>query len=184
MQDNQKSNLVQAILKKKLIFFGGWLVFPLVTVGIVAVSLLLRTEPSCGCKSFALVYIQAMNRMQQASHVENGSFVNSLKKIEQQIETNDLVNNQFYQISLSTTKNAAYHYAILKETNQNKRYKKSFVGAVFAVPHKKQDSPTKKDGEFTTVSIVCQINKSGHNLPLEPIIQNNVPVCASGTSPL
>jgi Type IV pilin-like G and H, putative len=184
MQDNQKSNLIQAIIKKKLIFPGGWLVFPFVTVGIVAASLLLRTEPSCGCKSFALIYIQAINRMQQASHIENGYFMDSLKKVEQQMEINNLANNQFYQFSLSTTKNAVYHYAFLKETNQNKRDKNSFVGAVFAVPHKKQDSSTKKESEFTIVSIVCQINKSGQNLPLKPIIQNNVPVCASGTSPV
>ena len=184
MQDNQKSNLMQAIIKKKLIFPGGLVLFPLVTVGIVAASLLLRTEPSCGCKSFALMYIGAINRMQQTSYVENGSFMDSLKKVEQEIEINSLVNNQFYQFSLSATKNAVYHYAILKETNQNKRDKSSFVGAVFAIPHKKQDSHTKKDDKLTTVSIICQINKSGQNLPLEPIIQNNVPVCASGTSPL
>ncbi|WP_293330967.1 type IV pilin-like G/H family protein [Microcoleus sp. CAWBG58] len=115
-------------------------------------------------------YLSSMNRAQQAKYADDGAFSNSITALGIGITTQ--ITN--YNYSIDATKNAAFSYALpLKErTNLT-----SYVGAVFLVPV----SPAAKN-EKTTVAILCQADSPGNTQPPNPILQNNVPVCAAGSS--
>jgi type IV pilus assembly protein PilA len=111
-----------------------------------------------------------MNRAQQAYFAEKGAFSNSLTALSLGIKTQ----TTNYKYSISATKNAAFSYAV---SSHERKSLTSYVGAVFLVPV----SPAAKN-EKTTVSILCAANSPGKTQPPNPIIENDVPVCAAGSS--
>jgi type IV pilus assembly protein PilA len=115
-------------------------------------------------------YLGSMNRAQQAYFVEKGAFSNSVNALGIGIKTQ----TTNYKYSTISIKNAAFSYAV--SSNETKILN-SYVGAVFLVPV----SPY---NDKTTVSIMCGATSFGNTQPPNPIIENDVPVCAAGTEPL
>jgi hypothetical protein len=111
-----------------------------------------------------------MNRAQQAYFADKGAFSNSLTALGLGIKTQ----TTNYKYSTLSTKNAAFSYAV--SSNETKILT-SYVGAVFLVPV----SPA-ANNEKTTVAILCQATSFGKIQLPNPIVQNNVPVCAAGSS--
>ena len=108
-------------------------------------------------------YVSSMNRAQQAYFVEKGAFSNSITAMGLGIKTQ----TTSYNYSISTTKNAAFSYALPLSERKNLT---SYVGAVFL------------GKENTTTAILCEAKSSGNTQPANPIIENGVPVCAAGSS--
>jgi type IV pilus assembly protein PilA len=115
-------------------------------------------------------YLGSMNRAQQAYFVEKGAFSNSVNALAIGLKTQ----TTNYKYSTLSIKNAAFSYAV---SSHETKILTSYVGAVFLVPV----SPY---NDKTTVSILCAANSPGKTQPANPILQNNVPVCAAGTEPL
>ncbi len=118
-------------------------------------------------QSEAKAYLGSMNRAQQAKYAENGAFSNSITALDLGIETQTIN----YNYSALATKNAAFSYGVARSNNL-----RSYVGAVFLVPVSPEANSTK-----TTVSMLCQANSPGNIQPANPILQNDVPVCAAGS---
>ncbi|WP_293149335.1 MULTISPECIES: type IV pilin-like G/H family protein [unclassified Microcoleus] len=118
-------------------------------------------------QSEAKAYLGSMNRAQQAKYAENGAFSNSITALDLGIETQTIN----YNYSAIATKNAAFSYGVARSNNL-----RSYVGAVFLVPVSPEANSTK-----TTVSMLCQANSPGNIQPANPILQNDVPVCAAGS---
>jgi type IV pilus assembly protein PilA len=121
-------------------------------------------------QSEAKQYLSSMNRAQQANHAEYSAFSNSITALGIGIKTQ----TTNYNYSAIATKNAAFSYGVARSNNL-----RSYVGAVFLVPV----SPAANDAK-TTVSILCAANSPGKTQPPNPILENDVPVCAAGTEPL
>jgi hypothetical protein len=115
-------------------------------------------------------YVASMNLGQRAKYAENGAFSNSIKALGLGLKTQTIN----YNYSIIATKNAAFSYAVsIMETKDLT----SYVGAVFLVPVSQA-----ANNEKTTVSIICAANSPGKTQPPDPILQNNNPVCAAGSS--
>jgi Tfp pilus assembly protein PilE len=121
---------------------------------------------SCGNKSKhseAKQYVGSMNRAQEAKYAESGAFSNSITALGLGIKTQ----TTNYNYSVRVTKKAAFNYAV------SRKNLKSYVGAVGLV----------QNGEAMTIqSILCEANSRENTQPANPIFQNNVPVCAAGSS--
>ncbi|MEG3841300.1 type IV pilin-like G/H family protein [Microcoleus sp. herbarium14] len=116
-------------------------------------------------------YLSSMNRAQQAKYADDGAFSNSLTALGLGIKTQTIN----YNYSISATKNAAFSYAVSRNERKNLT---SYVGAVFLAPV----SPA-ANNEKTTTAILCETNTFDRNIqPPNPILENNVPVCAAGSS--
>jgi type IV pilus assembly protein PilA len=115
-------------------------------------------------------YLGSMNRAQQAYFADKGAFSNSVNALGIGIKTQ----TPNYKYSTISIKNAAFSYAV---SSHETKILTSYVGAVFLVPV----SPA-ANNETTTVSILCAANSPGKTQPPNPIVQNNVPVCAAGSS--
>ncbi|MEG5064865.1 type IV pilin-like G/H family protein [Microcoleus sp. B3-A4] len=131
---------------------------------------------SCGGantpKRKALHYVNSMTKAQQAIYAEEGAFSNSMDALG--IGPKTQTTN--YNYSIIATKNAAFSYGVsITETKELT----SYVGAVFLVPVFQAANKEK-----TTVSILCAANSPGNTQPPAPILQNDVPVCATGTESL
>ena len=115
-------------------------------------------------------YVGAMNRFQQAQYAEEGAFSNSMNALGLGLKTQ----TTNYNYSIIATKNAAFSYGVSVARSNKFR---SYVGAVFLVPVSQAANKEK-----TTVSILCAANSPGNTQPPAPILQNDVPVCAAGSS--
>ncbi len=114
-------------------------------------------------------YVSAMNKSQQAYHLEYGKFVThdnkkGWDKLGLGIKTE--TNNYIY--SFHGREKAVFNYAISKDDNL-----KSYVGGVFVVSDIK--------GEVNTQAIVCESNSPLTIHPNEPTYQNSVVACGFGT---
>jgi type II secretory pathway pseudopilin PulG len=163
--EKKPKSAVGTFLKIVFIYFPGGII-------LAAILAVIAIPSFSGChkgkQSEAKQYVGSMNRAQQAKYAENGAFSNSIDALGLGIKT-ETTN---YNYSSGATKNAAFSYGVARSNNL-----RSSVGAVFLVPV----SPAANHG-MTTVSILCQANSPGKTQPLNPILQNNVPVCAAGSS--
>ncbi|WP_293330961.1 type IV pilin-like G/H family protein [Microcoleus sp. CAWBG58] len=150
--------------------------FPLVAILLTILAATALSFYACGGghnnarKSEGKQYVASMNRAQQAYFAEKSTFFNSVDALDLGIKTQ----TTNYNYSTHATKNAAFSYALSLSERKNLT---SYVGAVFLVPV----SPAAKN-EKTTVSILCQADSPGNIQPANPILQNDVPVCAAGSS--
>ncbi len=119
-------------------------------------------------QSEAKQYVSSINKGQQAKYAEEGAFSNSINALGLGIKTQ----TTNYNYSTISTKNAAFSYGVARSNNI-----RSYVGAVFLVPVSQAANKEK-----TTVSILCAANSPGNTQPPDPILQNDVPVCAAGSS--
>jgi type IV pilus assembly protein PilA len=141
-----------------------------ISIGILA-QIALPSFLHCGNKAMqseGKQYAGSMNRAQQAKYAEDGAFSNSITALGLGIKTQ----TTSYNYSIGATKNAAFSYAVSRSNNL-----RSYVGAVFLVPV----SPAANDAK-TTVSILCETTSFGKTQPPDPIIENGVPICATGSS--
>jgi type IV pilus assembly protein PilA len=157
---------------------GGFTLVELTIVLMIIGILSAITLPSfldCSLKarqSEGKQYLGSMNRAQQAYFADKGAFSNSVNALGIGIKTQ----TPNYKYSTISIENAAFSYAV--SSNETKILT-SYVGAVFLVPV----SPA-ANNDKTTVSILCAANSPGKTQPPNPIVQNDVPVCAAGTEPL
>lgn len=145
-------------------------------LGIGAFVLSLSSVVSCGSKakqSEAKSYVGAMNRAQQAYHLETQTFSNSFKSLGLGIESQTLN----YNYSIRTTKTAAFNYGLSRQKTKDL---KSYVGAVFVVPATNLD-PKADQKETETVGILCEVISPSNTRPADPTLQNGVPTCSSDT---
>lgn len=136
----------------------------------ILAAILLPSSVTCANKakhSEGKQYVGSMNKGQQAYFAENGGFGTSVDALGLGIKTQ----TTNYNYSVRVTKKAAFNYGV------SRKDLKSVVGAVFLVPV----SPA-ANNDKTTVSILCQANSPGNTQPPNPIVQNDVPVCAAGTT--
>ncbi|NJK74383.1 MAG: hypothetical protein HC942_10225 [Microcoleus sp. SU_5_6] len=110
-----------------------------------------------------------MNRAQQAYFAEKSAFSNSIDALGIGIKTQ----TTNYNYSTIATKNAAFSYAVSRSETKNLP---SYVGAVFLFV-----SPA-ANNEKTTLAILCEAKSFGNTQPPNPILQNDIPVCAAGSS--
>ena len=130
---------------------------------------------SCGSapkakESEAKQLINSMNRAQQAKYADDGAFSNSINALNLGFKTQ----TTNYNYSIIAPKNAAFSYGVGRSNNL-----RSYVGAVFLVPVSQAANKEK-----TTVSILCGANSPGDTQPPAPILQKDVPLCATGTESL
>jgi type IV pilus assembly protein PilA len=161
--------------KKSKSWVGNLLMFAFISVPVIMILAAIALPSVVGCggaqkakQSEAKQYISAMNKGQQAKYAEDGAFSNSINALGLGIKTQ----TTNYNYSILATKNAAFNYGVARSNNLT-----SYVGAVFLVP---VSQAAKK--EKTTVSILCVANSPGNTQPPAPILQNDVPVCAAGSS--
>jgi len=135
----------------------------------IALPKFARCKPYKAMQSEAKQYLSSINRAQQAYFAEKGAFSNSINPLGIGIKT-ETTN---YNYSAIATKNAAFSYGVSRSNNL-----RSYVGAVFLLPVSQAANDAK-----TTVSILCETNTFERNTqPPNPIIENDVPVCAAGSS--
>jgi type IV pilus assembly protein PilA len=152
----------------KILFSTFSVVAIIMILAAIALPELGRCRPYKAMQSEAKQYLSSMNKGQQANYAEYSAFSNSLTALGLGIKTQ----TTNYNYSIGATKNAAFSYAVSRSNNL-----RSYVGAVFLVPV----SPAANDAK-TTVSILCQADSPGKTQPANPILQNDVPVCATGSS--
>jgi type II secretory pathway pseudopilin PulG len=151
----------------------------MIIVGVLVAMALpsLTSLTSCGGKanqSEGKQYIGAMNRSQQAYHLENGAFVASIPKLGLGIQTK----TKNYEYSVRATKTAVFNYAIAQKTPSKPL--KSYVGAVFIVPASKVDKKASKNNK-ETLAILCETDTPTNQIPAEPTYQKGVLACGSNT---
>jgi type IV pilus assembly protein PilA len=152
--------------------------FPLVAILLTILATIALSFYACGGgyskakQSEGKQYVGSINRAQQAYFAEKSAFSNSIDTLGLGIKTQ----TSNYNYSTIATKNNAFSYAVSFSETKNLP---SYVGAVFLVPV----SPAANDAK-TTVSILCGATSFGNTQPANPIIENDVPVCAPGTEPL
>lgn len=155
-----------------------WLTIFLV-LGFGSFILSLPSLVSCGSKSKlaeAKQNVSTMNRSQQAYYLDNKAFSNSFESLG--IGIRPQTTN--YEYSTRATKTAAFNYAI---SRKGKKDIKSYVGGVFLVPATNLDPKVDKD-KMTIVSILCEATSPGNIRPADPMLQQSVPTCGSGSRDL
>ena len=165
LPDKKRKSWVGILLRITFIYF------PLGSIIVGAIAL--PSVVGCGGKAKLLEakqYVSAMNKGQQAIYAEDGAFSNSVNALGLGIKTQ----TTNYNYSTISTKNAAFSYGVARSNNLT-----SYVGAVFLVPVSQAANKGK-----TTVSILCAANSPGNTQSPAPILQNGVPVCATGTESL
>jgi hypothetical protein len=143
---------------------------PVVMISVVAIPSFICGSASKPKLSEPQQYVSLMNKVQQAKYASDGAFYNSINAMTSGIKTQ--ITN--YNYSIIATKNAAFSYAVSIRETKNLT---SYVGAVFLVPVSQAPK-----NEKTTVSILCAANSPGNTQPPAPILQNDNPVCAAGSS--
>ncbi len=164
--DKKSKSCVGTLLSITFIY-----VLPVMILAAIAFPFVISCGPPHKAKqSEAKQYINSMNKGQKAIYAEEGAFSNSINALGLGLKTQ----TTNYNYSTISTKNAAFSYGVARSNNL-----RSYVGAVFLVPVSKA---AKK--ENTTLSILCAANSPGNTQPPAPILQNGVPVCATGTESL
>ena len=160
--------------KESKYWVGNLLMFAFISVPVVmilaAIALPYSNSSGCGGKaklSEAKQYVSSINKGQQVKYAEDGAFSNSINALGLGLKTQ----TTNYNYSTISTKNAAFSYGVARSNNL-----RSYVGAVFLVRVSQAANKEK-----TTVSILCAANSPGNTQPPAPILQNDVPVCATGT---
>ena len=125
--------------------------------------------PVCaaGTESEAHQYVGSLNSSQESPFPSRAGFSNSINSL---VPGNKQTTN--YKYSISVTENAAFSYGVSRNN-----YFPSYVGAVFLLP-----VSSAANNKNSRVSILCVANSPGKIQPANPILQNNVPVCAAGSS--
>jgi len=172
---NKQAQFSQTNITRNKTTDGGFTLVELTIVLMIITILSAIALPSfLGCsnkakQSEAKQYISSMNRAQQAYFADKGAFSNSLTALGLGIKTQTIN----YNYSAIATKTAAFSYGVSRSNNL-----RSYVGAVFLLPVSQAANDAK-----TTVSILCETNTFERNTqPPNPIIENDVPVCAAGSS--
>jgi type IV pilus assembly protein PilA len=114
-------------------------------------------------------FVGSMNRGQQAYHLENNAFTDSLEKLDLGIRSE----TESYSYSIRLGNQAAFNYGTSKRENL-----KSYVGGVFVVP-----SPNSPKETFTQ-AILCETDIPTNTPPSPPTNENGVLTCAAGTRQL
>ncbi|NJR21656.1 MAG: general secretion pathway protein GspH [Richelia sp. CSU_2_1] len=149
--------------------------FPLVAILLTILATIALSFYACGGghskarQSEGRQYVGSMNRAQQAYFAEKSAFSNSIDALGIGIKTQ----TTNYNYSTIATKNAAFNYAVSRSETKNLP---SYVGAVFLFV-----SPA-ANNEKTTLAILCEAKSFGNTQPPNPILQNDIPVCAAGSS--
>ena len=173
--DKESKSWVGTLLRLTFISVSVVTILPAVVIILAAIALPSSNSSGCGGKaklSEAKQYVASVNKGQQVKYAEDGAFSNSMNALGLGLKTQ----TTNYNYSIIATKNAAFNYAVpIRETKDLT----SYVGAVFLVPVS-QAANNKK----TTASILCVANSPGNTQPPAPILQNDVPVCATGTESL
>ncbi len=172
--DQKSKSWVGTLLRLTFISVSVVIILPAVVITLAAIAS--SSGVTCGGgntpKREAKQYVSSMNRAQQAIYAEDGAFSNSVNALGLGIKTQ----TTNYNYSTISTKNAAFSYGVsIRETKELT----SYVGAVFLVPVSQAANK-----EMTTVSILCAANSPGNTQPPAPILQNDLPVCATGTESL
>lgn len=172
----EKIELVSGVVtnapKKKQKIFSFWGVTTILGIfgtlgfGFMALPSFLNCG-NLGKQYEAKTYVGSINRAQQANFEEKKAFANSFKALEIGIAS-QTVN---YNYSIQATKTASFQYGIPRQKSL-----KSYVGGVFVIP-----ANTTKKSESTTVSILCEVIKSGSTTPIAPKLVKDVPTCGAGT---
>ncbi|HEY9851897.1 MAG TPA: type IV pilin-like G/H family protein [Leptolyngbyaceae cyanobacterium] len=113
-------------------------------------------------------YAEGLTEAQEKHYAQKGSFTNSLPALGFKIKAQ----TEFYQYSVNSSANAAFHYA----KSRHPKYP-SYVGGVFLVPNSNQ-------GKAKTVSIFCQTISPGNQQAANPTYKNNVLRCGANTKQL
>ena len=162
--DKKSKSCVGTLLSITFIY-----VLPVMILAAIAFPFLISCGPTHKSKqSEAKQYIKSINKGQQAKYAEEGAFSNSINPLGLGLKTQ----TTNYNYSTIATKNAAFSYGVARSNNL-----RSYVGAVFLVPVSQAANKEK-----TTVSILCAVNSPENTQPPAPIFQNDVPVCAAGSS--
>jgi type IV pilus assembly protein PilA len=163
--------------KKSKSWVGTLLRFTFISVPVVIILAAIALPSVVGCggakkakQSEAKQYVGSMNRALEAKYADDGAFSDSINALGLGIKTQ----TTNYKYSIIATKNAAFSYGVARSNNL-----RSYVGAVFLVPVSQAANKEK-----TTVSIMCAANSPGKTQPPDPILQDDVPVCATGTESL
>jgi prepilin-type N-terminal cleavage/methylation domain-containing protein len=156
-------------------FFVVIIIFGILAV--IALPSLIYYPPESKA-SEAGTYVRAMNRGQEVYFMksQDGKFSNSISKLGIGIQEE----TKRYRYYTKALPNTAFSYGIAKRKYSeddwlNKRPIKSFVGAVFVIPTTQKEESIK--------SIVCKNDQPGNIIPSQPILKNDVPNCALGTTP-
>ncbi|NEP56733.1 MAG: protein kinase [Symploca sp. SIO2G7] len=116
------------------------------------------------------VYLNSMNRAQQAYFLEKSTFAGSLGDLKLDLTTP----TTSYNYSTRATEFAAFNYGVSQQNTL-----KSYVGGVFVIPATEFGG---SEDEMTTISILCQANSPGVIQPQEPIYEQGKLACGSGTT--
>jgi len=177
--NKQTASSVKKIIPEKQTKSGGVSLLKILFICLPLVSILshIILPPFLDCsqkarQSEGKQYVSSINKGQQAYFVENTRFGTSIDALGLGIKTQTIN----YKYSISATKDAAFSYAVSSHETKSLT---SYVGAVFLLPVSQAANDTK-----TTVSILCGTTSFGKTQPPNPIIENDVPVCAAGTEPL
>jgi len=164
--DKKSKSCVGTLLSITFIY-----VLPVMILAAIAFPFVISCGPTPKAKeSEAKQYIKSINKGQQAKYAEDGAFSDSINALGLGLKTQ----TTNYNYSTISTKNAAFSYGVARSNNL-----RSYVGAVFLVPVSQAANKEK-----TTVSILCAANSPENTQPPAPILQNDVPVCATGTESL
>lgn len=171
--DKESKSWVGTLLR--LTFISVSVVMIPAAVVMILAAITLPSSSGCGGNaklSEAKQYVSSMNKGQQVKYAKEGAFSNSMNALGLGLKTQ----TTNYNYSIIATKNAAFNYAVpIRKTKDLT----SYVGAVFLVPVSQAANKKK-----TTASILCVANSPGNTQPPAPILQNDVPVCATGTESL
>jgi Tfp pilus assembly protein PilE len=171
--DKESKSWVGTLLRLTFISVSVVTILPAVVIILAAIALPSSNSSGCGGKaklSEAKQYVASVNKGQQVKYAEDGAFSDSINTLGLGLKTQ----TTNYNYSTIATKNAAFTYGVARSNNL-----RSYVGAVFLVRVSQAANKEK-----TTVSILCAANSPGNTQPPNPILQNDVPVCATGTESL
>ena len=122
-------------------------------------------------ESEAKMYVDSMNRAQQALFIEKSAFATSVDALQLGIKT-ETIN---YNYSVRATKQTAFNYGVSKQKDL-----KSYVGGVFLIPANEAAPKAAQDKIWKF--ILCKADKPGIMIPLPPTLQNGKLVCETGTT--
>lgn len=112
-------------------------------------------------------YVGSMNRAQQAYYLEGSRFTDDLDELGLGIASE--TTNYSYDIELIN------RYQVVSTATPKKSTLRGFTGSVFVV---------NLEGSYTTVTILCEANRSSLEAPDPPTLIGGTPTCAPGSATL